>query len=473
MNNINKGKKYELYVQNHIGSKYTDTYLWNQIPINIFNQTNIYKNYYEKRKNIKSTNTFIDTGCDILYKKNNDWIIVQCKNYTDTICMNNLAGFYHLCGISNYKGEVYHTSKISHIIDIKNDKYQYIHFPFDIIPNKSINNFIPYDYQLSAVNKLKLKKRSIIQLPCGMGKTFTSILWAKQFDCIIIFSPLRVYAEQNLNQFSDYYQDYKSILIDSDGNRDIENIKEFLKINKNFIISSTYKSSDIVCQLIKYIHGNVGVIIDEFHNLTRDNVLNETNDFYKILINDNLNFLFLSATPRVYEIEETEENLINITGYIEFKYEFGDAITNKYINDYAIYIPDIHLKTKDNLKDIYNEINLSETNFDLDIKSHFLLRSLDETGCCKCICYMANIEEANNFAKSLNNMNKYHAHDLYVDTIVSDTSMKNRKKILNTFTNHIGLAIICSVHILDECIDIPPCDSVFMNKQSSKIRMIQ
>ena len=45
---------------------------------------------------------------------------------------------------------------------------------------------------------------------------------------------------------------------------------------------------------------------------------------------------------------------------------------------------------------------------------------------------------------------------------------------MNNFTEHKGLAILCSVKILDECIDIPACDSIYIDSPgNSKIRNIQ
>ena len=75
-----------------------------------------------------------------------------------------------------------------------------------------------------------------------MGKTLISIIWASRFDIIIVFSPLRQHARQNLERFRtqiDKYDEY--ILVDSDGIRDIDQIRQHL--NKKIILSVTYKSS--------------------------------------------------------------------------------------------------------------------------------------------------------------------------------------------------------------------------------------
>ena len=61
-----------------------------------------------------------------------------------------------------------------------------------------------------------------------------------------------------------------------------------------------------------------------------------------------------------------------------------------------------------------------------------------------------------------------------LDKITSDTSCKNRTKILEKFASGTKRQILFSVRILDECIDIPSCDSIYITYPSkSKIRTIQ
>ena len=76
-------------------------------------------------------------------------------------------------------------------------------------------------------------------------------------------------------------------------------------------------------------------IIDEFHNLSKNNVTNDDDDFYKLL-NSNQRILFMSATPRVYEMEEEDYN-DTIFGPIIYNMTFTAAIQKKYITDYQIW----------------------------------------------------------------------------------------------------------------------------------------
>jgi superfamily II DNA or RNA helicase len=95
------------------------------------------------------------------------------------------------------------------------------------------------------MKKLKIFKKSILQLPCGMGKTLISIMWANQFDMIIIFSPLMQHALQNKIRFENELQMsmFLCLLILMEP----ESINLITKkLKKKTILSVTYKSVDII-----------------------------------------------------------------------------------------------------------------------------------------------------------------------------------------------------------------------------------
>ena len=483
MENYLKGLTYEKHIKTHLLTNNNQVYLWNDIPLDIFISSKIFENYENKllfrRRSTDDAHNVTDTGCDILYydEKIKQWIIVQCKNYTVTVTLDKLAGFYDLLLSTGLSGELYYTSRLSEpITRYKKKMIRFNHHP--TAENNNIKNdykkLVPYDYQINAINKLKLHKRSILHLPCGMGKTLIAIKWSEQFDIIIIFSPLKQHAQQNLERFKNELDNYDNyILVDSDGERDINNIKK--SINKKIILSATYKSVDVISELIKYINKKkVGVVVDEFHNLTYDNIFDKMDIFNKVLT-ENFNYLFVSATPRIFDSEDEYANNEQITGKIEYTYEFGKAIKNNYICDYDVFVPDVSVPKDDLMKDVYGHLKITDkTKISDDVKAQFLLRCMEENGHSKCICYARDIEDAQNLMNSFNKIKDYHAIDLYIKLIIADTSKKERDTILNEFQETHTKAIICSVRILDECIDIPKCDSIFMtSSQTNKIRMIQ
>ena len=75
---------------------------------------------------------------------------------------------------------------------------------------------------------------------------------------------------------------------------------------------------------------------------------------------------------------------------------------------------------------------------------------------------------------TMDTLNKYYLIDYEQNKITSDTSANNRTDILNKFQSSNKIYLLFSVRILDECIDIPACDSIYIaNPPSSKIRTIQ
>ena len=222
--------------------------------------------------------------------------------------MIDLAGFgLWMASLDSLKGYVYYTSKLSHnITSLPKNRIEYIKEPM-INKNQIVNNnnFILDDdklkYQMKAKQLAdtyyKNNTKGIISMPCGTGKTYTSYLISQSYKQIIIISPLKQFAQQNLDRFIEYGFIGKSLLIDSDGCRDLDEINKFIKLNKSFIISSTYASVDILVQIMDKLK-NPFIIIDEFHNLSKNNVMSKN-------INDSENEL--EEDPE-NELEEDPEN---------------------------------------------------------------------------------------------------------------------------------------------------------------------
>ena len=199
MNKLKDGHEYELYVLNIIKSKYKSCWLWKDIPDNILSQQ------FYKNKLICD-----DIGCDIIGINKDDTIdYIQCKNYSttgndNTISIYDLAGFYNFVAENSVNNAiVYYSGELSQQILCRKNKIQYINIP--IIKNNNILDFKPRDYQLEAYNKLKDSNRCILSMPCGTGKTLISYISSiKISKQIIIISPLKQFAKQNLDRFVEY-----------------------------------------------------------------------------------------------------------------------------------------------------------------------------------------------------------------------------------------------------------------------------
>jgi len=352
MNTIEKGTKYEIFIKNYLNNnENNESWLWKDIPEKHLRKTHILGEWNEYRLNRKesknnSENELIDTGCDLLLKTDEKYYIIQCKNYEspNSVRIHHLGGFYMMMLHYDLYGILYYTSKLSSNIKCQkpNPKIQYIKKNIEedkVIKIEDYSNLInnPYDYQIDASNKINdvfsTKNRAILQLPCGLGKTLISMMIGLNYDQVIIISPLKQYTIQNLDRFKSElkYKDYEGLIIDSDGTRDVEYILDFVKKNKKIILSVTYKSCDVLYEILSKLNNYI-IIIDEFHNITQNDLLGlNDNGLNQILLSDS-KILFMSATPRLFQIDELEDDFDNeIFGNIEYLYNMGDQQLDKTI----------------------------------------------------------------------------------------------------------------------------------------------
>jgi hypothetical protein len=179
----------------------------------------------------------------------------------------------------------------------------------------------------------------------------------------------------------------------------------------------------------------------------------------------------MSATPRIYELEDEDYENNNIDlGEIVYNMTFTEAIEKKYICDYRIWLPSIQ---EDN-SDLNNKIGINDIDNELKAKCMFLFKNLLFHGSKKCILYCQDTNNLNNIKDCIIKLNDFYAIDLNIQEITSETSYKNREKILNDFESSNKIELLLSIRICDECIDIPACDSIYITYPSScKIRTIQ
>jgi superfamily II DNA or RNA helicase len=450
------GTKYEYYVLEYIRKDYEKVWHWKDFPEKLMYELNLIKDY-EKFKKYRA-----DIGADLVAFKDNKYYFIQCKNFNkEKIFIDTLAGFYFMLYENNLNGILYYSGVLSErLLDLSTGKIPFINLPFNnenIIFNNETEKIIkPRDYQIEAYNKLKGLDKCILSLPCSMGKTYISSMLGQDYDNIIILSPTRALAQQSLEKFKEYLKTkYNYILISIDGKRKIDEINKVLK-SKN-IISSTYDSCDIVNLLIDKLD-NCYIVVDEFHNLSENNIKDNNNEIYKLLTRS-IKKLFVSATPikKFMNIEET-----NI-----YDYKWNDAIINKYICDFKIYLPndsDELNKFMEVIKNNYDEMKLK-----LIKKAYNLVKSMLLNGDKKCICYLTTIEKANTFNKILTLISNAFNIEIEREQIDCNTKRLKRNEIISKFKESNKLFILLNVHVLDEGIDIPECDSVYITQPNNNI----
>jgi hypothetical protein len=169
----NKGDTYEFYVLQKLKKNFDDIWFFKFTPEKILQQTKLFDNYdiYTKYKNC-------DIGADLVAIKDDKIFFIQCKNHNNTLCINDLQGFYFLLHEYDLNGIVIYSNEISSRIKDLSNKVQYIHIPYNnqiIDVDYSFLNYIninPKYYQLEAYNLLKNENRLIFIFTIWNGKNF-------------------------------------------------------------------------------------------------------------------------------------------------------------------------------------------------------------------------------------------------------------------------------------------------------------
>jgi superfamily II DNA or RNA helicase len=508
---MNSEKDYYLYelqcIKYHQETYGHQSWHWTQIPENVLFESGFIHDgneYRLKRKlkweeNQEYYNPLQEYGLDgIALEINNDEKIyhgIQCKLWKNKLSANSLGTF--LLSIfarlnkknQNSKGYLYHSGPLE--INLKNDleQIQNTIYPIQLdyykVDEQNNNNEEKnlYDYQKEAVQKLDIGWNNVgyLILPCGTGKTviFSEHLKNQNYKNIIIVSPLRIQVKQTLKTVRKYIPKYNSILLDSDedGSNDFQEIEK--RWNQNLLISTTFKSfQDILIKIFyeeskNYILesrldlSETILIIDEAHNI----------------INLNKIIQIIESFPRVLLVTATPPSIMEelIVGDIIYQYSMQKAIENHYICDYEIYLPALEKKlNSDFYIEIPDEIDIDNENETLYKKAIFLIEGLLQTSSRKCIVYISDINSCYLFENIIKKIiENYYYIPSWIGIINCNTLSDERDNLINKFQENelkSEIRLLISVRILDEGIDIPKCDSIFITSvgdYTNDIRMIQ
>ena len=440
-----------------------------------FNKVRLERLMNNEKNNEKKGNRLKDYGLDGVAKTGDVYYGLQAKLYRDkSVCASDIGSFLAVqMSLTLYnplsKGYLYTTSKLQ--LDLQglvlNPSYPIRHvlhkweYPDGRTQRTYTKRECDYplrDYQEDSIKQLDKDGINVLIKPCGMGKTITSghVIKRKNPTLIIAMAPLKISVENLQERLTCFLPNHKQLLVDSEGTTDIIEITTFLSTEGLKIIYTTFKSAIDVLSKIEfkcdYILG------DEIHN---------ANEELCEFINRFSNGLIMSAA-----IPEEIVNLIDINHTVHIP--FSQGIRDGYIVDYTLWLP--HLNANGVDVDIPVEFSDDLTD-DLTAKAFYNACCMLKTGSRRCIVYLGSQEDCDRYGTIIKRVfEEYHGCLTWIGKI--DSTVKNRKEILAEFQNGPNdvFYILTSVRILDEAVDIPKCDSVFVTiigEQSSDIRMLQ
>ncbi len=497
---MNNWRDYEHFIVKYHQDTYNqESYHWSNIPEELLykagfiNDTNKIRLQRKRDQEDGKVNSIQEYGLDGISKESEDLyhgLQAKCYDKNSYLRASDLGTFLSVLFLrmksknAQSKGYLYHACKLeSNLRDDICVNNQCDIIARTLLYDQRVNNQSDRSmkceeceelryYQVEAIEKLKniwnmnevKSMPQLIQMPCGTGKSTVMSHYLKKcdYDHIYIFSPLRVHAKQNLENMGKYLHDYEKILVDcdKDGTRNIVEIEE--KLHKKCVISSTYSSAlDIISKIVenkKYENKKSILIVDEAHNVY-DELIKVIEMFEKVIL--------LTATPSVELKEIVHCNVL-------YEYKMDQAIKDKYICDYRIYLP--------YLESTYDiPIEFSKYNKEFVAKVMYLINGMLMKGCRRAIVYLKTVEECILFNEIFEDvMKNYHALPYWCERINRDTSDKERSRILKDFESekerNDAIHILSSVRILDEGVDIVKCDSIFMcggNRSGNEIRTLQ
>ena len=349
---------------------------------------------------------------------------------------------------------------------------------------------------------------------CGTGKTITSLWlvedqkyrnvlflvpnrqlvrqtykeWKSQ--CSIDFDYLCVFSDQDSQEEKKKFYDYdidETLNFDIPVTTNINKISKWLKkqINKPKYIFSTYHSIDKVKKAIKKINFKFDIIIfDEAHR-----TVGLESNFSLGIYDKNIKSkkrLFMTATEKILTPRITQKAELNNKevfsmdkeeyGQLFKRYSFHQAIKDNVICDYNIIISSL---PKEIIEKIHQdplvkfEKNKKKKELKFNTLYHQLLlnRAFEKHELNKAFVFHGRREKSINFSKDLKEYIK--GKDFFAAHIDFESKFSDRYEKFQKFKNK-KKSVISNVRILNEGVDAPEVDSVFIcDPKKSLVDIIQ
>ena len=509
--------KYYFLTAPEIDGLYSDVWLYDEIPLNT------------KAKLDLGT---VEYGIDLLLKTIDDkYIAVQCKFKNDETSKLNwssdkISNLFAYCPkadgfivfsncssldkVSLSRQENFTFYSIGHLLEIEANIFTNINLLLNNSQPKEKIFFNPKPHQQRAIDECVQwftegeESRGQLILPCGAGKTFTSLWIKEELKSLktLVLVPSLALLRQIKNEWSKQRKTkYQYLCVCSE--------KDIDKDNTDSIVTHTYEIGGNVTtepnEILSFLNQDLSekVIFSTYQSLPRiiESIQNTDISFDFIfcdeahktagiskgvfgLIHDNKKIpakrrLYATATPRIVK-ESLKKKLGDDLKYTHdmndpekfgeefYRMSFKDAIDEDILVDYkivAIGVSDLQLATYiQERKYVDNKISLDEVanNYALD----FVMKKYSAN---HGLTFHSRVKLAKEFAFRHSKLFK-NTTSFSVDGTQS-TSIRNQ--ILNEFKTSTK-AIISNARCLTEGVDVPTIDLVyFSDPKNSKVDIIQ
>lgn len=371
-----------------------------------------------------------------------------------------------------------------------------------------LKKFTPLEHQKIAISKvvshLNKNDRGQLILPCGAGKTLTS-LWIKEAlnsKTTLVLVPSLALLKQIKNDWARHKNhSYRSLYVCSEkdiNKNDIDTptvhayevggpvttkaheIKSFIERDYDKIIFSTYQSIGVVseaCRAVDKFTFDL-IICDEAHRTAGSS---KKNTFTIVHNNQKLpstKRLYMTATPKVAsaslktKLGEDYSFLCDMSnpeiyGTEAYRMSFGEAIEKGILVDYKIVgigVTDKEIKKYIQEREFIGQITAEDLahNFALDLV-------MNKYEAFHGLTFHSRVILAQEFAQR----HEKYFDKIYAESVNGKQTTTYRKRILDEFKNS-KKGIVSNARCLTEGVDVPTIDLIyFCDPKSSKIDIVQ
>ncbi|PJJ09283.1 Mrr restriction endonuclease-like protein [Flavobacterium sp. 1] len=509
--------KYYFLTAPEFDGLYTDIWLYHEIPL--------------KTKEALDLGT-VEYGIDLLLKTiNNKYVAVQCKFKNDETSRLNwsadkIANLFAYCpkadsyilfsncasldNVSSSRTNNFTFYNIGHLLEIEQNTFENILIKLNDSKPKDKVYLLPKPHQQKAIDECVQwftegeESRGQLILPCGAGKTLTS-LWIKEelkSQKTLILVPSLALLRQIKNEWSKQRKTIYEYLcvcsetdIDGDNQDSIlthtyeiggnvttnpEDINLFLSLGLGEkVIFSTYQSLPVIVESLKNTEINFDfVFCDEAHKTAgiSKGVFGIIHDNTKIPAKKRL---YATATPRIVK-ESLKKKLGDDLKYTHdmndpktfgeefFRMSFKDAIDQDILVDYKIIAIGVNDKQ---LSSYLNERRYVNNNISIDeVANNYALDFvMSKYSANHALTFHSRVNLAKDF--SLRHSKLFETTNSFSVDGTQATSIRNQ--ILHEFKSS-NKAIISNARCLTEGVDVPTIDLVyFSDPKNSKVDIIQ